>query len=280
MFQVFRAPADLSHWVDGAVVIRLGPTPGVSCFPAVPHAMLTLRLARPAGAPWALCPPITFHTLSTEPMVHAHVGDTVAMGLLVRPEAAACLLGAATGAVVNQVLAWHTLSGAAEAARLDDAVEGARTDIARLRALADSFRRTMAAVSRGRDAACARLCAAVGDRGAQAGDDLGLGRRQLERRCQAVLGLGPKQFQRLVRFHRVLSMAVAGGALPGAALAHDTGFFDQSHLAREVRALAGAPLGRLLEGARPDAAWWPLATRLGRSTGLVLPAGRGGPSGG
>jgi AraC-like DNA-binding protein len=297
MLHVLPAPAELSHWIDGAVIVRLGSTPGISRFPALPHAMLTMRLVRPvchAEAGAALCPPVTFHTLSTDPVVHTHGADITALGLLVRPDAAACLLGAATGAVINQVLPWATLAGASEAERLEEAIHRSTRDITRVRALMHSFARTMAVVSRQRDQAYARLCAAVGCDGALAGETLGLGRRQLERRCLAVLGLAPKSFQRLVRFHRALGLAMAnvsvspsgssgpsgrfgssGRAGPSGpsgpmslsgrpcltAVALDTGFYDQSHLTRDARRLAGAPIGSVIAQARPDAPWWPLLVR-------------------
>jgi AraC-like DNA-binding protein len=264
MLQVHSAPAALAHWIDGAVIVRLGPGPGVSRFPALPHAMLTMRLARPAGGgegTWALCPPITFHTLTTQPVAHAHEGSVAALGLLVRPGAAACLLGHASGALVDQVLPWAALAGEPEADRLAEAVDRAGTDMRRLRALMDSLDRTLQAVAHGRDPVYERLCAAVGSQGVLAADTLGLGRRQLERRCQAVLGVAPKQYQRIVRFHRALAMAVAGGPSPMAGVAVDAGFYDQSHLARDARQLAGASIGRLVLQARPDAPWWPLATR-------------------
>jgi AraC-like DNA-binding protein len=260
--QSFAAPAKLSHWIDGAVIVHLGSEPGVSRFPATPHAMLTLRLALSTGhadAARVLCPPVTFHTLSTEPVSHAHGGGLIAMGLLVRPEAAACLLGAACGAVVDAVLTWDALAGPCEAARLEATVQHAVSDWARLRALMESFDRVMQAVSKGRDQVFSTLCAAVGLHGAQAADTLGLGRRQLERRCLAVLGLSPKQFQRIVRFHHALSMAVAGDAARLATVAVETGFFDQSHLARDARSLAGVPIGSLIAQAQPDTPWWPLA---------------------
>ena len=264
MLQVFRPPPDAARWIEAAVVIRLGSALGVSHFPAMPHAMLTMRLvsvARHSAARGVLCRPITFHTLSTEPAAYTHAGEITAMGLLVRPAAAACLLGHATGAVVNQVLAWETLAGGHEAIRAEDEVDGSHTDIGRLQALMASFRRTMAAVSHGRDAGYARLCNAIGLHGARAGEQLGLGRRQLERHSQAVLGVAPKQFQRLTRFHGALSMAVADGASRMAELAVEAGFYDQSHLARDARELGGASMGHLLSAARPDSTWWPLASR-------------------
>jgi AraC-like DNA-binding protein len=277
MLQVFRPPADAAHWVEGAVVVRLGAAAGPSRFPAMPHAMLTMRLVH-AGAGSAvavptLSGPATFHTLSTQPVAYPHAGEITALGLLVRPAAAACLLGHAGGAVVNQVLAWHLLAGSSEAARLEQEVDAARTDIARLRLLMASLRRALVAASRGHEAGLARLCDAVGLLGAQAGDPLGLGRRQLERRCLAVLGVAPKQFQRLVRFHRALSTAVAAGTARMAEAALDAGFYDQSHLARDARQLAGAPMGALLSAARPDSAWWSLATRRSINGAAGLPAG-------
>jgi AraC-like DNA-binding protein len=276
VLQVFRPPPDAARWVEGAVIVRLGPAAGPSRFPAMPHAMLTMRLVHAGAGSVAaptLCGPITFHTLSTRPVAYPHAGDITALGLLVRPAAAACLLGHAGGAVANQVLAWDLLAGPNEAARLEDEVDGARTDIDRLRLLMASFRRALARATRMHDIGLARLCDAVGLLGAQAGDQLGLGRRQLERRCQAVLGIAPKQFQRLVRFQQALSIAVAAGPARMAEAALDAGFYDQSHLARDARQLAGAPMGALLSAARPDSAWWSLATRRSINGAAGLPAG-------
>jgi AraC-like DNA-binding protein len=202
-------------------------------------------------------------------VAHAHAGGLTALGLLVRPGAAACLLGASSGAVVDQVLPWSEVAGASEAERLEHEVQSPIDDLARVRALMDSLARTMAALARGRDQAYTRLCTAVGLQGAQAGAALGLGRRQLERQCQAILGLSPKRFQRIVRFHRALSLAVTDKppVLTGVAL--DAGFYDQSHWARDARQLAGAPIGHLMAQARPDSAWWPLATRRGPAQGRL-----------
>lgn len=264
MLQVYRPPPDLAPWIDGAVAIRLGPGIAASHFPAMPHAMLTMRLLAPPGQGLQvarLCPPITFHTLSTVPTVHAHAGEMLALGLLVRPAAAAALLAARTGALVDQVLPWDVLAGPAEAARVEDEVDAAASDAARLQALLASFRRTMAQVCQGREHDHEALCTLVGRHGAMAGPALGIGHRQLERRCRAVLGLSPKRFQRLIRLHEALSAAVAATARNGADLAQGTGFYDQSHLARDLRELAGEPLGAVLSATQADDRWWPLASR-------------------
>lgn len=72
----------------------------------------------------------------------------------------------------------------------------------------------------------------------------GLSERQLHRRCLAAFGYGPKTLGRILRFRHALALARAG--LPFAEVAVTTGYADQAHLAREVRALAGVPLRALL----------------------------------
>ena len=258
MLQVFRAPPELRQWVDGAVRIELPAGAAPSRFPATPHAMLTWR--RPAGG-CAGAGPITFHTLSTAPTVHPHDVPTVAMGLLVRPAAAACLLGASTGVLVNQVQPWGVVAGTEEAARAEEALHLAANDGARLQLLMASLARTLHRVPQGREPAISQLCDRVGLLGAAAAADLGIGARQLQRRVQATLGLTPKQYQRLVRFHVALGQAVAAPRQPGAELALDAGFYDQSHFGRDLRQLAGQPLAHLRQGAQPGAPWWALAPR-------------------
>ncbi|PAZ17070.1 AraC family transcriptional regulator [Streptomyces sp. SA15] len=75
-------------------------------------------------------------------------------------------------------------------------------------------------------------------------DELGLGARQLHRRSLAAFGYGPKTLARVLRLQRALALARAG--MPFAETAARTGFADQAHLARDVRELAGLPLGELL----------------------------------
>lgn len=72
----------------------------------------------------------------------------------------------------------------------------------------------------------------------------GLSERQLRRRCQTVFGYGPKTLTRVLRMQDALRLARAGVGL--AEVAAVTGYADQPHLARDVKALAGVPLGNLL----------------------------------
>ena len=75
-------------------------------------------------------------------------------------------------------------------------------------------------------------------------DRVGLSTRQLQRRSTAAFGYGTKTLSRVLRMQRALSL-VRGGVRP-ADSASRTGYADQSHLARDVKDLAGVPLGALL----------------------------------
>ena len=67
--------------------------------------------------------------------------------------------------------------------------------------------------------------------------------RHLNSVFRAETGLAPKAAARVFRFdharHRIARTAVAGARF--ADLAADCGYYDQAHLAREFRSLAGCP---------------------------------------
>ncbi|MGW4734500.1 helix-turn-helix domain-containing protein [Streptomyces shenzhenensis] len=86
----------------------------------------------------------------------------------------------------------------------------------------------------------------AGRRVAAAADELGVGARQLHRRSRDAFGYGPKTLARVLRLQRALRLARSG--VPLAETAIRAGYADQPHLARDVRELAGMPLGRLLGG--------------------------------
>jgi AraC-like DNA-binding protein len=73
---------------------------------------------------------------------------------------------------------------------------------------------------------------------------VGLGERRLHRRCLDAFGYGPKTLARILRLQRALGLARLGTAF--ATVAAETGYADQAHLSRDVRALAGVPLSSLL----------------------------------
>jgi AraC-like DNA-binding protein len=67
---------------------------------------------------------------------------------------------------------------------------------------------------------------------------VGVSRRRLERMFRSQVGLSPKTFSRIVRFHRFLGELRAGD--PGlASAAVRCGYSDQSHLTRDFRSFTG-----------------------------------------
>ncbi|WP_233579369.1 MULTISPECIES: helix-turn-helix domain-containing protein [Micromonospora] len=72
----------------------------------------------------------------------------------------------------------------------------------------------------------------------------GLDQRSLLRHSRHLFGYGPKTLARILRMRRALALARAGVSL--AEVAARTGYADQAHLTRDVRALAGVPPTALL----------------------------------
>lgn len=69
--------------------------------------------------------------------------------------------------------------------------------------------------------------------------ELGWSHRRLIARYRDTVGLAPKLVARIVRFERLAAHVAAEPAIDWAAAATACGYFDQAHLAREVRELAG-----------------------------------------
>jgi AraC-like DNA-binding protein len=86
----------------------------------------------------------------------------------------------------------------------------------------------------------ARLLRDPATRAEDVAAEIGLSLRQLRRRCQAVVGYGPKTLQRVLRFRGFVSRVDARPeVLDLAALAAETGYADQAHLTRECGRLSG-----------------------------------------
>lgn len=83
---------------------------------------------------------------------------------------------------------------------------------------------------------------------ARLGHELGWSRKRLVARFREEIGLTPKTAARVLRF-QALGMRLRSGSARGwADLALECGYFDQSHLVREVRRLAGVTPTELLAG--------------------------------
>jgi AraC-like DNA-binding protein len=92
-------------------------------------------------------------------------------------------------------------------------------------------------------------------------DEVGWSRKRLWSRFRSQLGITPKRAAQLVRFDHAAHLLAAGH--PAASVAAQSGYADQSHLHREVKAIAG-----LTPSAVAAAPWlaiddvaWPAASR-------------------
>ena len=79
---------------------------------------------------------------------------------------------------------------------------------------------------------------------------VGAGARKLERQFRNGLGVTPKLFSRVVRFRRALGLMRRRGPVSWSRLAAEAGYYDQAHLIREVRALAGTTPAQLAAESR------------------------------
>ena len=80
---------------------------------------------------------------------------------------------------------------------------------------------------------------------------LGLSSRQIQRRFAAAVGYGPKLFQSVLRFQRLLNLAATAGVQWNLAqFAADAEYADQAHVAREVKRFSGEPPSAMLPSSR------------------------------
>ncbi|WP_308036520.1 helix-turn-helix domain-containing protein [Actinoplanes sp. DH11] len=210
----------------------------------------------PAGVPAVLGVPlreITERTVALEDLLGAAAGAELAERLAVSGRFAALdswlldRIGSSdipnlSGGLV--AAAWWRLQGlgpktrAPESAKPEQARPGAAAGDERVRvgaAAGDGRVRVGAAAGNGR----IRVGAAGNGRvrvGAVAAA-LGVGRRRLESEFRREIGLTPVAVARIARFQRATNSLAAGTELHR--VAADTGYADQPHLTREVRAMSG-----------------------------------------
>lgn len=76
--------------------------------------------------------------------------------------------------------------------------------------------------------------------------ELGVSERHLRRLFRETLGVGPKAYAKLMRFHRALRAARESAVSGWAAVAADAGYYDQAHLIAEFRSISGVTPRELL----------------------------------
>jgi AraC-like DNA-binding protein len=72
----------------------------------------------------------------------------------------------------------------------------------------------------------------------------GLSLRQLERRFRETVGVAPKRYARIVRFHAASEAKAHSNERAWTDIAHDLGYYDQMHMVHDFRIFAGeSPTG-------------------------------------
>lgn len=162
------------------------------------------------------------------------------------------LLGVPLDRLVDQVQPLDALLGA-DAQALGAALLDAQTPAQRVGALDAALTRIFAARP-ALPAAQVHALALLRRRPdlciAEIARDIGWSRKHLAARTRDAIGIGPRSFRRVLRFHR-LTKALRGTPRPDWAMAAlDAGYCDQSHMIREFREFAETTPGDHIAAAR------------------------------
>jgi AraC-like DNA-binding protein len=197
------------------------------------------------------------HAVGARGTVHRKVGRRGQRAVVARLHLGApeSVLGAPASTIADRIVPLAELWDATSARQLVDRLFGARDmiDAAAIleTAIADRFAAARGGV--GGDRAQLALSAARRLSGANVNAvaaDLGVSERHLRRVFREAVGVSPKAFTRLTRFHRALRAARGDGQASWASIAAAVGYYDQAHLIAEFRAIAGAPPRAFLDELR------------------------------
>jgi AraC-like DNA-binding protein len=152
------------------------------------------------------------------------------------------VLGVPGSALAGRIVALEDLWGDVATRRLRARLADARDTVAAASILEGAIAERLATAA-GRHAHT-ELALAAADRLTSApvsavAVDLGVSERHLRRVFLATIGVSPKAFARLARFHRALRAARQDAPASWTSIAVAAGYYDQAHLIGEFRAIAG-----------------------------------------
>jgi AraC-like DNA-binding protein len=156
--------------------------------------------------------------------------------------AAGAVLGAPASALAARCVALEDLWGDLATRRLRARLADARDPVGAARILEDAIAERLASADQRN--APGQLALVAADRLASANvhavaDDLGVSERHLRRVFREAVGMSPKAFTKLTRFHRALRAAREDAHASWASIAAAAGYYDQAHLIADFRAIAG-----------------------------------------
>jgi AraC-like DNA-binding protein len=180
------------------------------------------------------------------------VGTSIT-GARLHPGRASCLLGLPASEFLNQSVPIADITGGLQSARLEEVTE-APNAAARRSALAQELvasTEEFAPMDQAVLAGIRWLARRPHGRVGQLSRWIGISERQLHRRFSAAIGYGPKTFQSVLRFQRLLNTAREWGAAQSLTdLAAIAGYADQAHMTRDVHRLADVRPTVLLRSAQ------------------------------
>ena len=156
--------------------------------------------------------------------------------------AAEAVLGVPASAIAGRIVSIEDLWGSAESRRLLDRLAGAPDMLDAAAALQSAIAERLAIGDGRRNGARLAVDAARRLTGANVtavASDLGVSERHLRRVFRETVGVSPKAYAKLARFHRALRAAREGRQLGWASIAAESGYYDQAHLIADFRAIAG-----------------------------------------
>lgn len=244
------ASSALAPYVDRYMGYRFaGHAPGIHQGLPSRHLTIVIALGAPvrvASMPDPRQAPGSFVALAgglhAAPVTIAHDGSQHGISVDLGPLGARRLLGLPASALASTVLDLDAVLGP-RVAQLPDRLASAPTWAARFRILDEAFGRMLVDAPSsppevGR--AWQRLVATGGAVPvADLAEEVGWTRRYLSQRFRSELGLSPKTAARVLRFERAVRQLRLPHRPPLAEVAAACGYFDQAHLNRDWRALAG-----------------------------------------
>jgi AraC-like DNA-binding protein len=197
------------------------------------------RAARPGEAA-ALQPTALLVGPLTSSLLVEPTGAVATMGVRFRPGGVAAFFPMPAMELTDKQIPVSDLWGR-DGRRLEDEVAAAPDDSLRVDAVSRFLRSRLedaGAPERPVELAVRRMLARRGPVSVEGlARELGLSRRHLERSFLREAGMPPSLLGRVIRFQSVFQALSTGAGWLGAAL--DCGYYDQSHLIRDFRELAG-----------------------------------------
>jgi AraC-like DNA-binding protein len=189
----------------------------------------------------------------TEPFVACLAARTIIIGARCRPGHARSLLGLPASALLNQSVPLSAVCGSGACTDFERVAEE-RTIAARKSAMERALLSRLShcdPVDEATSAAVRWLSDHPHGQIQQLSQWIGVSSRQLQRRFTSTVGYGPKTFQSVLRFQRLLNLAGSTSAPRSLAQSSaDAGYADQAHMTREVQRFSGSPPTVLLQSAR------------------------------